>query len=58
MSKMVHVVQYELSEESAEEKGGVFGTGKDADRWRDWFKLLGLVVGVYYFLLFQAGETS
>ena len=37
----------ELSEESAEEKGGVFGTGKDADRWRDWFKLLGLVALVY-----------
>ena len=37
----------ESSEETAAEKGGVFGTGKDVERWRDWFRLLGLIALVY-----------
>ena len=29
-------------------KGGVFGTGHDAQRWKNWFRCLGLIALVYF----------
>ena len=36
------------TEKVSKYKGGVFGTGQDAQRWKNWFRCLGLIALVYF----------